>query len=94
MASFRDFVARQEAAATPEELLLLDQARERVRYAVEIADLRRSRGLSQRRLASLSGVPQSEISRIECGAANPTAKTLAALTSALGARLSIQTVGA
>ncbi len=90
MSSFRDFVARQEAAATPDERQRLDEARERFRYAAELAEIRQTRGLSQRQLASACGVPQSEISRIESGAANPTAKTLTALSAALGARLSVQ----
>jgi DNA-binding XRE family transcriptional regulator len=55
----------------------------------EFLALRRRRRMTQAQLASRSGVPQSEISRIERGAANPTAATLRALVEALGAELHV-----
>ena len=45
--------------------------------------------LSQRDLAKLSGIPQSEISRIETGAGNPTYATIAALLRALGKHIQL-----
>ena len=55
----------------------------------EFLALRRRRRMTQGQLARRSGVPQSEISRIERGAANPTAATLRSLVEALGAELHV-----
>lgn len=55
-----------------------------------LADARDSRGLSQKQLEELSGVHQSEISRIEGGRGNPTEETLIRLTTALGYRVVVQ----
>ena len=57
--------------------------------AKQLVELRRSCGLSQTRLAERSGIPQSEISRIERGVANPTAATLRRLAAVLDANLAI-----
>jgi transcriptional regulator with XRE-family HTH domain len=45
--------------------------------------------MTQRQLAAQSGIQQAEISRIEAGNSNPTLSTIAALTRALGAELSL-----
>jgi len=55
----------------------------------ELLALRRRRRMTQAELARRSGVPQSEISRIERGVANPTTATLRALVDALGADLQL-----
>ena len=49
--------------------------------------LREKRGLTQTELAGRSGVPQSEISRIERGSVHPTERTLVRLADALDADL-------
>ena len=46
-------------------------------------------GISQKQLAALTGIDQSDISKIERGAANPSVATLDRIASALGGRLSI-----
>jgi len=51
-----------------------------------LKEVRRNRWLSQIELASLSGVSQSEISRIERGVAEPTPRSLGKLMSALSIR--------
>lgn len=56
----------------------------------ELADARHGRCLTQQELAELSGVPQSEISRIESGRANPTIETVSRLAAALDKRLVLQ----
>lgn len=53
----------------------------------ELADARRGLDMTQARLSALSGVPQSEISRIERGRANPTIATLSRLASVLDKKL-------
>lgn len=52
-----------------------------------IKPLRKSRNLTQRDLASLSGTTQAYISRMESGAINPEADTLSAVAAALDAEV-------
>jgi transcriptional regulator with XRE-family HTH domain len=51
--------------------------------ALNIRQLRQSRGLSQEQLARLSGVPRPTWSNLESGAANPTVAVLAKVAAAL-----------
>lgn len=88
MSNFETYVANLEKSGSPEELQLLAEARARFKLASSLLDRRQARGLSQRDLADASGVPQSEISKIESGGANPTVKTLNSIGHALGIRLS------
>ena len=53
---------------------------------------RARRDLSQKELAELSGIDQSDISKIERGVANPTVSTLEKLATALNGRLLIEIV--
>ena len=55
----------------------------------ELRAAREQARLTQAALASLAGVQQAEISRIERGMGNPTRDTLLRLTSAVGRRLAI-----
>ena len=55
-----------------------------------VAKARAFRGLSQKQLASLSGIDQSDISKIERGLANPSVSTLNRIATAVGGNLSIQ----
>ena len=57
------------------------------KLARELHDLRVARSVTQKQLAAMSGVGQSEISRIESGAVNPTVATVAILASPLNADL-------
>jgi transcriptional regulator with XRE-family HTH domain len=49
--------------------------------------VRRLRGVSQRQLAELAGLPPSTVSRIEAGSTDPRLSTLAALLAAAGVEL-------
>jgi transcriptional regulator with XRE-family HTH domain len=49
-----------------------------------IRHARRQRGLSQRRLAELAGLPQSTVARIETGHMSPRASTVGRLLAVLG----------
>jgi transcriptional regulator with XRE-family HTH domain len=73
----------------PRAVRELEQFREEFSLASQLIQSRREGKLSQRELASLSGVPQSEISRIETGASNPTYATLSALLRPLGKRVQL-----
>lgn len=55
--------------------------------ARQVLELREKHGLTQVELATASGVPQSQISRIERGAVSPTATTLAKIAGVLDADL-------
>mgnify|MGYP006200366669 CR=1 FL=1 len=45
--------------------------------------------MSQLELSDESGIPQADISRIECGRANPTLKTVEKLLGALNLRMTV-----
>lgn len=60
--------------------------------ATQIMQARKQRELTQMELASLSGVQQADISRIENGQMFPTTETLSRLLSALNAKVSIELV--
>ena len=55
--------------------------------AVQIAELREKRSLTQAQLAEQTGIDQADISRIERGSTHPTEKTLLRIADALGAEL-------
>ena len=52
-----------------------------------VAAARASAGISQKQLAELSGIDQSDISKIERGVANPSVATLDRIAKALGGQL-------
>lgn len=59
-------------------------------FAVQLAELRRQRGLSQAALAKRAGMTQSEVARIEAAEASPTFDTMARLLAAAEADLDIK----
>lgn len=73
----------------PQAVRELERFREEFSLASQLIESRREGKLSQRDLAKLSGVPQSEISRIETGASNPTYATITALLRPLGKRVQL-----
>lgn len=87
---FEDDVRAMRAGLTPEQRAEGEMYGREILLANTITDLRRARGLTQMQLAELSGVPQGQISRIECAVGvNPTQKTLLKLARALDADLCI-----
>ena len=54
-----------------------------------VAAARAAAGISQKQLASLTGIDQSDLSKIERGVANPSVSTLERIAMALGGKLSI-----
>lgn len=54
-----------------------------------VAAVRARKGLSQKELSELTGIDQSDLSRIERGTANPSVSTLYRIAQALGATLTI-----
>jgi ribosome-binding protein aMBF1 (putative translation factor) len=87
--NFKDYVAASRAAESPEDAAIRKVFAEDIRLGLEYRDARIKRGMTQRHLAELSGVPQADISRIERGGGNPTEATLQRLAGALERRLSL-----
>lgn len=58
--------------------------------ASAVAAARAASGLSQKQLAAISDIDQSDISKIERGVANPSVSTLERIASALGGQLTIR----
>ncbi len=52
--------------------------------AANVAALRRTKRLTQRQLAELSGIPRSTVTNIESGGGNPSLSNLVRLSAALG----------
>lgn len=73
--------------------LFIAEMDEQARLGAQIAEARKAHDLTQEALSALSGIPQSEISRFERGAGNPTAATLLRLADALGQRVELVPVG-
>jgi DNA-binding XRE family transcriptional regulator len=91
-ADFSQLIADIEEEAQdegPQAVRELEQFREEFSLASQLIESRREGKLSQRELAKLSGVPQSEISRIETGASNPTYATITALLRPIGKRIQL-----
>ena len=57
--------------------------------AMQVVELRERLGLTQAELAERCGMDQGDISRIERGSVNPTARTLQRIAEALDARLQL-----
>ena len=90
MATFDETYARVVAEAEaegPEAVAELRLLEDRYRLASDLISRRRSLHMTQQQLAAVSGIRQSEISRIEGGNGNPTLKTIGALARALGAEV-------
>lgn len=85
---FKNLIEDIEADAKAEgsEAELREMRRE-FSIASQLMTLRREKKLTQEQLAQASGIPQSEISRIETGDANPTYATLSALAEPFGVQV-------
>ena len=85
-----EFVEEEAAREGPAAQAALQAERDRFRLARELAELRKSLGLTQQQLSKRSGVPQSDISKIESGKANATGLTLSKMVNAMGHTLRIE----
>ena len=89
---FDDYIREVEERAKaggPEAVARWEAFNTHYAMAREVRELRKARKLTQKQLASASGINQGEISRIERGQTNPTSYTLAALLAPLGAHLGV-----
>ncbi len=89
--SFREL--RKEIERDPARRARMDKTRKAYDALLHLADLRRSRGLTQAELASTLGVSQPNVSKIERGAEGSgevLLSTLAEYVEALGGRLEVR----
>lgn len=95
---FTELAARARAGWNKDENLLYEAA-SRVfqdevdaasRLGAQLRAARTARGLSQSDLAAITGIQQSEISRIERGLGNPTTETLSRLAAGAAMRLGLE----
>lgn len=84
---FRKLIEDIESEAKAEGPSAEAELRREFSIASQLMTLRREQKLTQKQLAKKSGIPQSEISRIETGDANPTYATLSALAEPFGVRV-------
>lgn len=89
MVKFDDFL--QQELANNEELKKEYEALE-IEYQLKQAliEIRKGQKMTQKELAALTGIHQSDISKIENGTANPTVKVLQRLAKGLNKKLVIQ----
>ncbi len=86
--SYEEATAKRRARLSPKGKRQAEVFSAAYGMAVELMELRERHGMTQEELAEATGIHQSEISRIERGSANPTAKTLLRIAEALDARVS------
>ncbi|MHB8874395.1 MAG: helix-turn-helix domain-containing protein [Myxococcaceae bacterium] len=86
---FEAYVEKEARHGGPAALADFQAQRERFRLARQIAERRKASKLTQVQLSRRSGVPQSEISKIESGAVNASEVTLLRLLSPMGLTLGL-----
>ena len=85
---FREF--RDRLLDDPTTRATFEARRPVYAFAVQLAELRRQKGLSQAALARRAGMTQSEVARIESAEASPTFDTMARLLAGAEAGLDIR----
>ncbi len=93
--SFDDVMAEMEEDARqagPEAEAAFFESQQRHWIGRRLFQRRRELGYTQAKLSVLSGINQSDISKIEHAEANPTLDTLAALATSLGLTLALEPV--
>lgn len=86
---FDDFLAKQMEDSNFKKGFLKEDAK--LENAIALLKAREEAGFSQQELAERSGVPQSTIARIECGA-NTSINTLSKIATALNKKVKISLV--
>lgn len=88
MSNFKDFLAQQ--LEDPEFRVEWEALQPERAIAQAMIDAREKKGITQQKLTELTGIAQSDISKIENGLANPSIKTLQRLAAGLGMVLHIE----
>ncbi|WP_302964470.1 helix-turn-helix domain-containing protein [uncultured Adlercreutzia sp.] len=90
--SFRDSL--NERLRDPEFRAEWDALEPEFQIAKAMLDGRTARNLTQKELAEITGITQSDISKLENGNANPSLRTLERLAAGLGMRIKLEFVPA
>lgn len=85
----RGVTARERASVQAE----VDAFMRKSDLCMMVKNARDARGLTQQQLATLSRVPQGEISKIERSKGNPTYETIGRLADALGLEVALVPIG-
>lgn len=78
------------ADLTTEEREFVDQEKRYYDVVVALRKRREKLGLTQTKLAELSNVPRTTITRVESGSRNATLQTLMILAQAMGSRFEVR----
>ncbi len=87
--AFMEDLEREAREEGPSAVAEMEALHEYYGLISDLIKLRRHRQMTQKQLEKATGIPQSEISRIESGHANPTLATLRTLVRALGGDIRI-----
>ncbi|KAB1640177.1 helix-turn-helix domain-containing protein [Adlercreutzia muris] len=90
--NFRDSL--NERLRDPEFRAEWDALEPEFQIAKAMLDGRSARNLTQKELAEITGITQSDISKLENGNANPSLRTLERLAAGLGMRIRLEFVPA
>ena len=90
--NFRDSL--NERLRDPEFRAEWDALEPEFQIAKAMLDGRSARNLTQKELAEITGITQSDISKLENGNANPSLRTLERLAAGLGMRIRLECVPA
>lgn len=88
MSELQDFLD----SALPECNIIKKKTENNMKLANEIIRIRTEQGITQKELASLCGIQQSNISRLENGTYNPSIQLLEKIALAVGKELVIEFV--
>lgn len=88
MSKVTDYI-KQRSLTDPEFKKHYTIEKEKLELALQMAQLRRSAGLTQAQLAAKLGKPQSTISRVETGEMNPSIELLMEIAAGLDKKLQI-----
>lgn len=88
MTTFKEF--KEEQMKNPEFAREYKKAQDEMQVIKAVLDARYSQNLSQKELAKLSGLSQSDISKLENGTCNPTVKLLQKIADGLDMNLKIE----
>ena len=78
-----------EQLNNPEFLMEWENLEVEYQITRSIIEARQINGITQKQLADITGIAQSDISKLENGVSNPSVKTLQRLAEGLGKRLVI-----
>ena len=78
-----------EQLNNPEFLMEWENLEVEYQITRSIIEARQINGITQKQLADITGIAQSDISKLENGGSNPSVKTLQRLAEGLGKRLVI-----